>query len=237
MATQSDPVTGHTYETPGPAERPSDPDEIRREIERTRAELAGDVDRLADRTSPKRVVQRNVNKLGSRFSSIKESVMGSPNAGGGGLRDKAGGATDTVKDKASSAADSVQGAAQSAAGSVQSAAQSAADTVREAPHTVARQTRGNPLAVGLIAFGAGLVAASLIPSSEAEKQAGQKLADQSQGLMEKVKEPLQEMKQDVTDSARESVQQVKETAQNAAQTTKESTKETAQNTADQVRSS
>lgn len=223
MATQSDPVSD--YGPPGPGDRSNDPDEIRREIERTRAELASDVDQLADRTSPKRVVQRNVNKLGSRFTSIKESVMGSPGPGGNGLRDKAADATDTVKDKASNAADSVQ-----------SAAQSAKESVRDAPHTVARQTRGNPLAIGLIAFGAGLVVASLIPPSQAEKQAGQKLAEQSEGLMEKVKEPLQEVRQDVTDSARESVQQVKETARDAAQTTKESTKESAQSTADQVRS-
>ena len=217
MASPSDRLSG--YE-PSPQERPSDPDAIRREIERTRAELAGDVDRLADRTSPKRVVRRNVDKLGSRLSNMKESVMGVPRSAGSSVQDAAG---------------SVKDAAGSAAGTVRDAAGSAADAVRDAPQRVARQTRGNPLAVGVIAFGAGLVAASLIPPSPAEKQAGQKLAEHSEGMLETAKQAVQEVRQDVTDSARESVQQVKQSAQDAAQTTAQSTKQTAQNTTETVK--
>jgi hypothetical protein len=206
MATQPDGVTGYD---------PQDPEAIRRDIERTRASLADDVDRLADRTSPKRVARRNWENVHARLNNVKESVMGAPRSAG-----------ETVKDKAGDAADSVQGAAASAA-----------DTVRDAPHAVARRTRGNPLAVGLIAFGAGLVVASLFPPSEAEKQAGDKLQEHSGDLLEKVKEPLQDVKRDVTDSARESAQQVKETARDAAQTTARSTRETAQTATNQVRSS
>ncbi len=231
MASQSDRLSG--YGPPAPEDRPADPEAIRREIEQTRAELAGDVDRLADRTSPKRVVRRNVDRLGSRWSNVKESVMGTPRSAGSSMHGVAG----TVKDTAGSAAGTVKDTASSAAGTVKDAAGTAADALRDSPHRVARQTRGNPLAVGLIAFGAGLVAASLIPASEAEKQAGQKIADHSEGIVEKAKESLQDVGQDLTDSARESVQQVKETARDAAQTTAQSTKETAQNTADTVKQS
>jgi hypothetical protein len=220
MASQSDRLSG--YGPPAPEDRPTDPDAIRREVEQTRVELAGDVDRLADRTSPKRVVRRNVDRLGSRWSNVKESVMGTPRSAGSSMH----GVTGTVKDTAGSAA-----------GTVKDAAGTAADALRDSPQRVARQTRGNPLAVGLIAFGAGLVGASLIPASEAEKQAGQKIADHSEGIVEKAKESLQEVGQDVTDSARESVQQVKETARDAAQTTAQSTKETAQSTAGTVKRS
>jgi uncharacterized protein YjbJ (UPF0337 family) len=220
MASQSDRLTG--YGPPAPEDRPSDPDAIRREIERTRAELAGDVDRLADRTSPKRVARRNWERLGRRFGGMKESLMGTPRSAAGSLRDTGG---------------SAAGSMQQAAGSVKDAAGSAADAVRDAPHKVARQTRGNPLAVGLVAFGAGLVAASLIPPTEAERQAGERLADQTDGLMEKVKQPLREVKQDMTDSARESAQQMKETARDAAQSTAASTKETARDTADSMKQS
>ena len=152
MASQPDRMSG--YGTPSPEDQATDPDAIRREIDRTRAELAGDVDRLADRTSPKRVVRRNVDRLGSRFSNMKESVMGAPRSAGSSVQDAAGSAASSVKDAAGSATDSVKDAAGTAAGAV-----------RDAPHKVARQTRGNPLAVGLIAFGVGLVAASLFPSS------------------------------------------------------------------------
>jgi hypothetical protein len=133
MASQSDRMSG--YGPPSPEDRPSDPDAIRREIEHTRAELAGDVDRLADRTSPKRVVRRNVDKIGSRFSNMKESVMGAPRSTGSSVQDAAGSAAGSVKD-----------AAGSAAGSVKDAAGTAADAVRDTPRKVARQTRGNPLA-------------------------------------------------------------------------------------------
>ncbi len=238
MASQSDRLSG--YGPPAPEDRPADPEAIRREIEQSRAELAGDVDRLADRTSPKRVVRRNVERLGSRWSNVKESVMGTPRSAGSSMHGVAGTVKDTagsVKDTAGSAAGTVKDTAGSAAGTVKDAAGTAADALRDSPHRVARQTRGNPLAVGLIAFGAGLVAASLIPASEAEKQAGQKIADHSEGIVEKAKESLQDVGQDLTDSARESVQQVKETARDAAQTTAQSTKETAQNTADTVKQS
>ncbi|MEV6490558.1 DUF3618 domain-containing protein, partial [Actinoplanes sp. NPDC051633] len=133
-----------------------EPDRLRQDIEQTRASLTRDVDALAEKTSPKRVAQR-------RWTSVKEKVMGTPNQ----AKHQASSAVDTVQDKASSAASAVQDKASSAASTVQdkasSAASTAADTVREAPHTVAQQTRGNPLAAGIIAFGAGLLAASLIP--------------------------------------------------------------------------
>ena len=38
-----------------------------------------------------------------------------------------------------------------------------ADSVRGAPQAVAQQTQGNPLAAGIIAFGVGMLAATLIP--------------------------------------------------------------------------
>jgi hypothetical protein len=153
MASQSDRLSG--YDPPGPKDRAADPDVIRQEIEQTRAELAGD---LADRTSPKRVVRRNVDRLGSRFSDMKESVMGAPRSAGSSIKETTGSGAGTVKDATGAATDSVKEAAGTAAGAV-----------RDTPHKVARQTRGNPLAVGLVAFGAGLVAASLILATDAEK--------------------------------------------------------------------
>jgi len=41
----------------------TDPDEIQREIERTRAELAETIDAIADRVSPKRVTARTVERV------------------------------------------------------------------------------------------------------------------------------------------------------------------------------
>lgn len=206
MATQSDRLTGSQYEVPDPGERSSDPDRVRREIEETRAELAYDVNRLADRTSPARVARRNWDRLGSRVSSIKETVMGAPRSGGHAAADKARHAGQKVQD----------------------ATQSAAETVREAPDMVARQTRGNPLAVGLIAFGAGLLAATLLPETDAERRAGQQLAEHADALVEPVRESAGQIKEEVAGSARQSATEVKEAARDAAQSTAQSAKESAQ---------
>ena len=116
-------------------------------------------------------------------------------------------AADRVSGTASSAASSVQDAASSAAGTVQDAASTAADAVQEAPQAIRRQTRGNPLAAGLIAFGAGWLVSSLLPASRRE----QELADQAkQVAQEKVQPVLQQVAGEVGDNLREPAQQAAE---------------------------
>ncbi|WIX84268.1 hypothetical protein QRX50_19710 [Amycolatopsis carbonis] len=53
---------------------------------------------------------------------------------------------------------------------MRSAAASAAETLGETPKPVRRGTEGNPLAAGLIAFGAGWLVASLLPGTERERE-------------------------------------------------------------------
>jgi hypothetical protein len=47
------------------------PDEIRAEIERTRAGLSYDVDALADKVNPSSIAHRQTEKVKSRFSGVK----------------------------------------------------------------------------------------------------------------------------------------------------------------------
>jgi len=222
----------------------SRPEELRNEIDRTREELAYDVDRLADRTVPTRVAGRKWEGAKSRVRSVTDRVMGSSDTGPG----KVSQAGSKVQSAASSAAGSVQSAASSAAGSVQSAASTVgdkaqetahtvADTVRQTPDTVARQTRGNPLAVGLIAFGVGLLTASLLPETEAEKRAGGAVAERSGDLVDKAKDAAREVADELGGTAREAVGQVKETARDAAQQTAQQAKESGKTTVDQTKQS
>src|SRR6266496_6422627 len=96
------------------------------------------------------------------------------------------------------------------------AAGNVADTVRQAPEAVTRRTQGNPVAAGVIAFGVGLLAASLLPTTDAEKRAGQQLKENAGDLVEPVRQPLkesaQQVKDDVSGTVRDAAQQVKETA-------------------------
>ena len=53
-----------------------DPDAIREEIERTRTELSYDVDALAEKVNPAKIVQRRTDKVKSKLGSVKDKVMG-----------------------------------------------------------------------------------------------------------------------------------------------------------------
>ena len=76
--------------------------------------------------------------------------------------EKVRGVARKVKDSVMGAADSATSQFSDATGKAGSASTSAMD-----------KAKGNPLAVGLIAFGVGLLVASLIPASEGEKQLAQ----------------------------------------------------------------
>ena len=157
------------------------PEEIRADIERTRNELGTDVDALADKVTPSKIVGRQTDKVRSAVGSVRDRVMG--------------------------AADSASGSASSAGDSIADASQHAVE-----------KAKGNPLAVGLIAFGIGWLAASLIPASSAEKE-----------LAETVKDKAQPLVQGATDAAKQVGENLKEPAQNAADAVKGSATDAADN--------
>ncbi|WP_105035247.1 DUF3618 domain-containing protein [Cryobacterium aureum] len=171
------------------------PDQIRAEIERTRRELGGDVDALADKVTPAKIMQRQTDKVKSALGSVSERVMGA----------------------ASHTGDAVS---------------SATDTMGELPHHAANTTKGNPLAVGLISFGIGWLAASLVPASDKEKQLASSLkeaaqpfiseaTDAAKQLADSLREPAQEAVAAVKDSAEGAVDEVKAAAQGAANDVKD----------------
>jgi len=92
----------------------------------------------------------------------------------------AGGVKDRVMGAASDASDAVADKASSVAGQAGNV-------------NVKGRTQGNPLAAGLIAFGAGLLVSSLIPSSQKEQQAVSDLQAKAAPLQEKAKEAAQEV--------------------------------------------
>ncbi|HET8661285.1 MAG TPA: DUF3618 domain-containing protein [Micromonosporaceae bacterium] len=192
----------------------TEPDQIRNEIEMTRADLATNVDRLADKTVPSRIAQRAKNRFSDRMHSMRDRVFGAPSYGNG----------------VRQAGESVRHAAGRAGEAVEGAASQAADAVREAPRMAADKARGNPMAAGLIAFGAGLLAAALIPESDAERRAAQRLADSD--IVDQLREPLAEsagrVREDVSESVRESGREVARSAKEAAQSTTEEAKDAAE---------
>jgi len=206
----------------------NDPDEIRADIERTRATLSNDVDDLAESVKPKSVAQRQVDKVKDAAGSLKDRVMGS---------DDDDYSSSTVGDKAYAAKDAVADKAYAARDTVSEKASDAADAVREAPTTLKRKTQGNPLAAGVIAFGLGMLVSSLIPSSEKERQAVSQLQDNLEPVKQKATEVAQDVGESLKPAAQEAAQSVKSTAQEGVENVKQEGQSAAQDVKDQAQDS
>jgi gas vesicle protein len=119
-----------------------------------------------------------------------------------------------VRGGLSSVKDKVMGSGQSAGGTVSSAASSAQE-----------RFEGAPLASGLVAFGTGVVLASLLPSSRVEAEAAHRVVEtakeQGQPLLDDVRAAGAEVVEGVKQQSAEAAQQVKDSAQESVRTVKE----------------
>lgn len=164
---------------------------LRRDIEMTREELGGTIEAIGDRVSPGRIIERRKNRFTNGVQSVRYRVMGRASEAGHTM-------TDTMSEKV----------------------HSAGDTVTSLPQMARSQTQGSPLAAGVVAFGAGFLAAAMFPPSEAERHATESLMEKVQPLAEPLKEKLSEagheMAAPLKEEAAHAAQEVKQTAQESA---------------------
>ncbi|MGO4121088.1 DUF3618 domain-containing protein [Arthrobacter sp. YAF16] len=170
------------------------PDAIRADIEATRARLGTNVDAVADKVTPSHIVQRQTDKVKDAVFGVKEKVMG--------------------------AADHTAGNVHSAGGSAAWHLNDAGSAVADAPHLAKTKTQGNPLAAGLIAFGAGLLVSSLIPASQKEREAADALKTAAEPLTTELTEAAQHVAEGLKEPAQAAMENVKATATDAAQNVK-----------------
>ncbi|ROP74996.1 DUF3618 domain-containing protein [Curtobacterium sp. PhB115] len=152
--------------------------------------------------------------------------------------------TEKVKSRFQGVRDSVMGAADSARSSASGTTSGATDQAKDVAQRGVEKAKGNPLAVGLIAFGAGWLVSSLIPTSTKEEELAGELKDKAAPLVEEVKEQAKDVGSKLGDAAKEHAQDLKGTAQDAAQTVKDEAQgaasdvqDHAKGVADDVRSS
>jgi hypothetical protein len=189
-------------------------EQVRADIERTREDLGQDLDAIGNKISPRQAVRRRTDRVRNKLTIMRERVMGSAES-----------ATSVVSSEGSSVAGSVRDAASDVASSVADAASGAADTVRHAPDLVKRQTEGNPMAVGLIAFGLGALAGTILPSTQTEKSMAPQLRERVvEPMKETASQAAHEVGQDLRGSAGEAAERVKQTAQEGAQRLSEETR-------------
>lgn len=182
------------------------PDQLRSQIEATRAGMTHNVDVLAEKVSPSAVAGRQLDNVRGAVSGVKDKVMGAAHSSRSSFSDRAG--------------------------SVGEALSGAHDPVRA-------RTKGNPLAAGVVAFGAGLLAASLLPSSEPEQTAAVALKERAEPLTtqlaEEAKRAGQQLTAAVQPAAQDAVSQVKSIAGDAVAATKEHATSAADEVADHAK--
>jgi ElaB/YqjD/DUF883 family membrane-anchored ribosome-binding protein len=192
------------------------PDAIRSDIEATRARLGTNVDAVADKVTPSNIVHRQTDKVKDAVTGVKEKIMGTADS-----------ATNTVNDRMHSGAGHTSNAMHSTGDTLHGARDNVASTLSDAgtaisnaPDQVKTKTQGNPLAAGLIAFGAGMLISSLIPASDKEREAAQQLKTAAEPLATQVTDAAKDMAQDLKEPAQQAMENVKATATDAAQNVK-----------------
>lgn len=202
----------------------NNPDEIRANIERTRGDLGRDVDALAEKVDPNRIVDRQTERLRSRWTDVRESIFGSDDTG-----------TEDPLNYYRHEEDEQ--------GRMSRFADEAGGAARRAPRTVKRRVRGNPLAAGAIALGAGWLLGSLLPSSRQEQEAAEEVRRRAEPLVDEAKSVARDMGDslqpqaeqavaDVRQSATESFDRVKTEGQHRVADVQEDTKRAAGNVRD-----
>ena len=160
------------------------PEEIRAEIEATRARLSADVDAVTEKVTPENVVDRQKNKARNKIQGVRESIMGSADD----ARVAGHHAAHDLRDEASYRMDQ------------------AGNAVSNAPAAAKAKTRGNPLAAGLIALGAGWLVGSLLPSSKKEQElvadAADRVQPHVQSAVDSTKEAAQDIAQDLKENSK-----------------------------------
>jgi len=147
---------------------------------------------LGDQVNPANIVQRQRDKM---VDTVKESVLG--------------------------VNDHIMGSADDVTSSTESAVASAADAVAAAPGKVTSQAKGNPMAVGLIAFGTGVLLSALIPASKKEAQAAAALKEQAQPLLGQLTSTVKEAAGHLQEPAQQALKSVKSTAADAVSAVKD----------------
>jgi gas vesicle protein len=172
----------------------TDPDQIRYDIQRTRDNLSDDVDALAYKASPSRMVSERTDRVRGALSGARNAVMG---------------------------------AASDAADKTKSATSTVTDSAGNAPGGIARAARGNPVAAGLIVFGAAWLVSSLMPRTDREQQAAAQVKEVANQHVGEVTDAVQEIGDNLKEPAQQAVDAVKSTATDAAHTVQHDTQSAA----------
>jgi hypothetical protein len=174
-------------------------EELKRDIEQTRADMSGTLDAIEDRVSPSRMIQRRKNRVAESVHALRERVMGTASEMEHGVAAAAGDVTDTIKDapqavvRGTEGSPMVAGAIVFGLGFLAAVAFPTTDAERGASAKVADKL----------------------------EPAKQELMNSAKEVAENMKEPAKQAAQEVKDAASESASAVSSTAREAVEETKQ----------------
>lgn len=202
-------------------------DELRREAAMERDRMGDTLEAIGDRLSPERMVERRRAAVGRTWYRVRTSVMGSPDyeePATARMREQARGT-------AQSAMDTAKEGAQTAADTAKQAAQGVQRGIQQTPETIKEQAAGNPIAAGLVAFGTGMLLASLLPKSQTEERVAQQARPELEGAMEQLKSAGQDVAGQAKEHAQDAAEELRshgtDAASNVAEQTRDSSREVA----------
>lgn len=212
--------------------------EVRREIAQTRGELSETIealdlridevrDSVVDRVSPKRVWQRKTAQVRQRFDDLGASITGSKQAVVGSLDSAKASLTETSSrpertgDLMGRTKTKIRGQAEELSQSAGETATSASEQAKAAPTALKQRTESNPMAAGLVALGAGFLAATLLPPSERERKAATKVQASLEPIKKQATDVGRSMAGELQQSAQGSVEQLKARAEEAVERVKQ----------------
>lgn len=190
-----------------------DTDQLRARLDEQRAGISGTVEQIENRIMPGRIMARRRDRVRRTLTDWKDAVLGN---------DEPQYAWDTfgTSQYAASQYGSPQnghdGVAQRAGDAASSVVQSARDGVNGAPDMMRRQARGNPMAAGAIALGAGWLIGSLMPKSEQEQIVARRIEPALANAASMVKEEGQALAGDLQEPVRDAIDHVKQAGTDAA---------------------
>jgi ElaB/YqjD/DUF883 family membrane-anchored ribosome-binding protein len=161
-------------------------------------------------------LSQDVNALGEAVSpgNVARHQVNKVSGAAGGLKDR------------------VMGSAQHATSSAGDTASDLGDRASHATRAARRRTRGNPLAAGVIALGAGWLLGSILPATDTERGAAAALKEKAQPVLEEVQSVAQESAERLKEPAHDSATALKEAAQDAIETVRDEGQSAAQDVKD-----
>jgi hypothetical protein len=125
--------------------------------------------------------------------------------------------SDSARRKLHDMRDTVMGSATQGTSAISDAATSARDRIEHVPDAARRQTKGNPLAVGLVAFGGGLLLASIMKPTSREQQLASNVQPELERAASHLRETGQELAAELAEPARDAAESAGQRVREAAQ--------------------